>query len=61
MKFVWGFWLNKILQFVEQTFGYHALRKEKFLDLANHVHPVDTSWCGKNFRVVFDILVGDKF
>ena len=33
----------------------------KILDLVNHVHSDETSWCGKNFRVVFDILFGDKF
>ena len=54
-------WLNKNFQLVEQTFRYHVLCKENFLDLVNHVHSVETSWCGKNFRVVFDILFGDKF
>ena len=45
--------LNKLL-------GVMGNCKEKFLDLVNHVHPIETSWCGENFRVVFDILFVDK-
>ena len=53
--------VQKCLGLVEQSFVRIGF-KEKILDLVNHVHPVETSWCGeKNFRVGFDILVGDKF
>ena len=50
----------KFVYLVEQGFVRIGF-KERILDLVNHVHPVETSWCGKNFRVGFDILVGDKF
>ena len=39
----------------------HVLCEENFNCLVNHGYSVETSWCGENFRVVIDILFGDKF
>ena len=39
---------TKNVGLVEQSFVRIGF-KEKILDLVNHVHPVETSWCGKKF------------
>ena len=58
---MWSFWLNKDFLLVEQTCRCHVLCEENFNCLVNHGYSVETSWCGENFRVVIDILFGDKF
>ena len=46
-------WLNKLV-------GVMYYVRKFFYCLVNHGHSVEKSWCGENFRVVFDILFGGK-